>query len=236
MSTYETTGKKMLWHRKTSLTAGLLYLLTFVSIPTIGLYSNAKSANYILGSGSDTQALVGALSEVIVALAGIGTAVVLFRVLKKQNETAGIGLIASRILEASSIFVGVAMILTIVSLRKSDAGPDAVVISNTLTTLYDRIFLVSQSLMPGINDLLLGFMLYKSKLVPRALSMIGMVGAIPLFIGFIAMLFGILGRSDPLVGLSALMVALFEFSLGVWLTFKGFNPKAVADLESKNRS
>jgi len=234
MNINDTTSKNKSSHRKTSLTAGILYLLTFVSIPTIGLYSNAKSSNYILGQGTDTQTIVGAILEVIVALAGIATAVVLFRILKKQNESAGIGLIASRILEASSIFVGVAFIMTIVTLRETGAGTDALVTSHTLATLYDRIFLVSQSFMPGINDLLLGFMLYKSRLVPRALSMLGMVGAIPLFVGFLAMMFGLVGRSDPIVGLSALMVALFEFSLGVWLVVKGFNPKAVAELDSKN--
>ena len=131
MSTNETTNKNKLWHRKTSLTAGILYLLTFVSIPTIGLYSNAKSSNYILGQGTDTQAIVGAILEVIVALAGIATAVVLFRILKKQNESAGIGLIASRIMEASSIFVGVAFIMTIVTLRETGAGTDALVTSHT---------------------------------------------------------------------------------------------------------
>ena len=105
----------MIAHRKTSLTAGLLYLLTFVSIPTLALYKDAKGADYLLGSGSDMAALTGGFLEIVVALAGIGTAVVLFAMLKKQNETTAIGLIASRVLEASSIFIGVAVILTSVS-------------------------------------------------------------------------------------------------------------------------
>ena len=223
-------------HRKISLTAGVLYLLTFVSIPTLALYGPVKGANYILGAGPDTGAMVGGMLEVIVALAGIGTAVVLFPLLKKQNEGAALGLVASRTLEAASIFVGVAFILAVVTLRQTGAGADALVTSHTLVTLYDRIFLLSQSFLPGINDLLLGFLLYQSRLVPRALSLIGIIGAVPLFAGFIAMMFGVIERNDPLVGLAALLVALFEFSLGVWLVFRGFTPKTVAALDTHDRN
>lgn len=223
-------------HRKISLTAGWLYLLTFVSIPSIALYSQAKGANYILGAGPDTSALIAGVLEVIVALAGIATAVTLFPILKKQKESFALGLVASRILEAVSIFLGVAFLMSVVHLRQSGPGADALVVSNALVSLYDRIFLLSQSFIPGINDLLLGYLLYKSRLVPRALSMIGMVGAIPLFAGFIAMTFGVFGRADPLAGLAAAMVALFEFSLGVWLVVKGFDSKAVAALSAKTNN
>lgn len=235
MSTSRATVKDMPTHRKISLTAGILYLLTFVSIPTLALYTSVKGADYIVSSGSDSAALLGGFLELIVALAGIGTAVVLFAILKKQNETLAIGLIASRILEASSIFIGVAVILTIVSLKQSSAGNDALVIGQTLANLYDRIFLVSQSLLPGVNDLLLGFLLYKSRLVPRALSLIGIIGGPILIAGFIAVLFGLIEIDSSLKGLSAVGVALFEFSLGVWLVVKGFNAKAVASLEQKTQ-
>jgi hypothetical protein len=221
-------------HRKISHTAGWLYLLTFVSIPSVALYGRVKSADYILGAGPDTAAMIAGLLEVTVALAGIGTAVVLFRVLKKQNEELALGLVAARVLEAASIFVGVAFILTIVTLRRDSAGADALVTSHALVTLYDRIFLLSQSFLPAVNDLLLGLLLYQSRLVPRALSMIGIIGAPLLLAGFFAMLFGVMGRSDPLAGLSAIGVALFEFSLGVWLIVKGFNTSAVAALDSIN--
>lgn len=222
-------------HRKISLTAGILYLLTFVSVPTLALYSSVKGANYIVGSGSDTAALLGGFLEIVVALAGIGTAVVLFSILKKQNETLAVGLIASRVLEASSIFIGVAVILTIVSLKQGSVGNDALVVGQTLANLYDRIFLVSQSLLPAVNDILLGILLYKSRLIPRSISLIGIIGGPMLIAGFIAVLFGLTEIDGSLKGLSAVGVALFEFVLGVWLVFKGFNPKAVAALEKKTR-
>ena len=155
----------------------MLYLLTFVSIPTLALYDPVHDPNYILGPGPDTAVLVGGILEIIVALAGIGTAVVLYPVLKRQNEAAALGLVGSRVLEAAGIFAGVACLLSIVSLRQAGAGADALVTGQTLAVLYDRIFLLSQSLMPAVNDLLLGFLLYQSRLVPRALPLIGFVGA-----------------------------------------------------------
>ena len=104
------------------------------------------------------------------------------------------------------------------------------VTSQALVALYDRIFLLGQSFMPAICDLLLGFLLYKSRLVPRALSVIGLVGGPLLIVGYLAVLFGLIGQRALLAGLSALPVALFEFSLGVWLIVKGFNPSAANEL------
>jgi Domain of unknown function (DUF4386) len=222
--------------RRTSLTAGILYLVTFVSIPTVILYGPVKGAHYVIGSGPDTGAMFGGVLEIIVALAGIGTAVVLFRVLKKQNEGVALGLIASRVLEASTIFLGVAFLLSVVTLRKAGAGADALVTSHALVALYDRIFLLGQSFMPAVNDLLLGFLLYQSRLVPRALSRIGLIGAPLLVAGYLAVLFGLIGQHSSLAGLSAFPVAIFEFSLGAWLVVKGFDPDAVAALETETEN
>jgi len=213
--------------RKTSLVAGVFYLLTFVSIPTLAIYSQVKGANYILGNGPDTPVIIGGILEIIVALAGIGTAVVLYPVLRKQNESAALGLVAARILESGTIFVGVAFLLSIVTLRQSEAGTNALSTSHALAALYERIFLLGQSFMPAICDLLLGFLLYQSRLVPRGLSLIGIVGGPILLIGFFAILFGLIGLRVPLAGLFAIPVALFEFSLGIYLVVKGFKPSPI---------
>ncbi|HEY0753274.1 MAG TPA: DUF4386 domain-containing protein [Ktedonobacteraceae bacterium] len=222
--------------RKTALIAGVLYLLTFVSIPTLVLYGQVKGANYILGAGPDTAAIIGGILEIIVALAGIGTAVVLFPVLKKQNEGLALGLVASRVLEASTIFVGVAFILSVVTLRQTGAGAGALVTSHALVSLYDRIFLLGQSFMPAIDDMLLGLLLYQARLVPRALSLIGIGGAVLLVAGYLAVMFGLVGQHAPLAALSALPVALFEFSLGTWLVVKGFKSSPIISSETRDAS
>ena len=136
--------------RKISLLAGFFYLLTFVSIPTLAIYAPLKSTNYILSQTSDISAIIGAISEITVAIAGITTAVILFPILKKHNETAALGLVAARILESSTIFVGVAFILSIITLHQARVGVDGLVISRILTILYDRIFLLGQSFMPAV--------------------------------------------------------------------------------------
>jgi hypothetical protein len=126
----------------------------------------------------------------------------------------------------------VAFLLSIVTLKQNGAGAGALVTSHALVALYNRIFLLGQSFMPAVCDLLLGFMLYESRLVPRRLSMIGIVGGPLLIVGYLAVLFNGIDQHGGLAGLSALPVAVFEFSLGIWLIVNGFDPDAVAELES----
>ncbi|HXK37990.1 MAG TPA: DUF4386 domain-containing protein [Candidatus Paceibacterota bacterium] len=223
-----------LWtSRKISLSAGVLYLLTFVSIPTLALYGPVKSAEYMLGASQSIGGTIGGLLEIIVALTCIGTAVVLYPLLKKQNQVYALGLVASRILEAGTIFLGVAFILAIISLRESGAGAESLSISHMLAVLYDRIFLLGQSFLPAVNDLLLGVLLYQSRLVPRLLSSIGIIGAPILVVGYLATLFGVVDQHAASTGLFAVPVALFELLLGIWLIIKGFNPSAFASLDAR---
>jgi hypothetical protein len=211
--------------RTRSLAAGVLYLLTFVSMPTLVLYGPVKGASYILGAGPDTGMLFGGILEIIVALAGIGTAVALFPVLKRQNEGIAMAFVGNRVLEAATIFAGVACLLTVVSLRQAGAGADALVTSHTLVAMYNRIFLIGQSFLPAVDDLLLGILLYRSRLVPRVLPVPGLIGVPLLVAGDMAVLFGLVGTSQAAI--TALPIALFEFSLGVWLVVRGFQPAPI---------
>jgi hypothetical protein len=216
--------------RRTARTAGLLYLLTFVSIPTLALYKPVKDqvGTFVLGGGSTTGLMWGAVSEVVVGLAGIGTAVVLFPVLKRQSETAALGIVTARVLETGLIFVGVINLLTIMTLRDDVAGtagtdPTSLVTTgHSLVAVYNWTFLLSQSLMPVIVDLLLGYVLYRSGLVPRILPITAFVGAPMLLASDIAVFFGVYAKGSLIDGLAVIPVAAFEFSLGVYLVVKGF--------------
>ncbi|MDT7796761.1 MAG: hypothetical protein QOI78_194 [Actinomycetota bacterium] len=163
--------------RKTALVAGLLYLLTFVSIPTPALYGPVRDRNHVTGPGPDTAVIVGGILEVVVAFAGVGTAVVLFPILKRQNESAALGFVGARTLEGAAIVAGVACLPTVVTVRRTGAGADAVVGGQVPVALYDRLFLLGQSLMPVVNALLLGSLRYRARLVPRALPVLGFIGA-----------------------------------------------------------
>ncbi len=211
--------------RKTSLTAGILYLLTFISIPTLSLYHEIHQPNFGISSAPSTDVVLGGMLELVMALACIGTALAFYPVLKKQNEMLALGFVAARILEATLIFAGVASLLTVLNLRS--LGTEAQVVSRGLVMLYDRLFLISQSFIPAVNALLLGSLLYQTRLVPRILPIIGIIGAFTLVAGDVAVLYGVYDQRAPIAGLSAVPIALWEFSLGIYLTFKGFKENAV---------
>jgi hypothetical protein len=220
--------------RKTALVAGIFYLITFISIPTLALYGPVKNhRDWILGSGGHTAVLAGGFLEVIVALACIGTAVTLYPVVKRQNEGAALGFAAARVLEAGMIFTGVVSLLSLVTLRQDlggAAGAHAAALVTTAAShvaIYNWTFLLGQSLMPGINALLLGSLLYRSRLVPRIIPVLGLIGA-PLLIA--AVIATLLSGSVPppsAATLAALPVAAWELSLGIWLVVKGFKPSPI---------
>ena len=142
---HPTAISKVNLRRKNSLVAGAFYLLTFISIPTLALYAGVHDPNFIVGPGPDTGVLFGAILEIIVALAGIGTAVALYPVLKRQSEGRALGFVTSRVVEGSAIFVGVACLLTLVTLRQAGLGPDALITGRALVAMYDRMFLVDRA-------------------------------------------------------------------------------------------
>jgi hypothetical protein len=216
--------------RKISLTAGVLYLITFVSIPTLFLYNSVRGANYILGAGPDTKVFVGGTLELIVALAGIGTAVALYPVVKRQNEGVALGFVGVRTVEAAMIFVGVFTLLSVVGLRRAGAGTTALVTSHTLISMHDWTFVLGQSLFPAVSAVLLGSLLYQSRLVPRILPVIGFIGAPLLVASSIATLFGVNHYGSGISGVAGLPIALWEFSLGAYLTIKGFRPAGLQQL------
>ena len=214
--------------RKTALTAGVIYLITFISIPTLALYGPVRNdPNYIVGPGPDTPVILGGVLEIIVALACIGTAVVLYPVVKRQNEAVALGFIGARVLEAAAIFAGVVSLLSVVTLRQAGAGADALVTGQSLVALNNWTTLLGQGLMPAVNALLLGSLLYRSRLVPRIIPLVGLIAAPVLVASGIATLFGLNEPVSALSALAALPIALWEFSLGVWLIVKGFRPSPI---------
>jgi hypothetical protein len=211
--------------RKTALVAGIFYLITFISIPTLALYGPIKN--------HQDWMLVGGFLEVIVALAGIGTAVTLYPVVKRQNEGLALGFVTARLLEGAMIFAGVVTLLSLVTLRQHLGGaagasaPALVTTGASHVAVYNWTFLLGQSLMPGINAILLGTLLYRSRLVPRIIPVVGLIGGPLLIIAVFATLFGGGQALHGLALLPVLPVAAWEFSLGVWLVVKGFSPSPI---------
>jgi hypothetical protein len=174
--------------RRTALVAGVLYLLTFVSIPTLALYGPVRDPNYIVGPGPDTPVIFGGVLEIIVALACIGTAVVLYPVVKRQNE-GRIGLRRCAGLGSQHDLPLLVSLLSVVTLRQAGVGADGLLAAQALVAFHDWIFLLGQGFLPAVNALLLDSLLYQSRLVPQVLPVIGFIGAALLVVSVAATLF-----------------------------------------------
>jgi hypothetical protein len=224
--------------RKAAVIAGALYLVTFVaSIPALPLYHDLlKNPRYVLSGASHTGVLVGAALEIICAIAAIGTAVFLFPIVKRQSEAAALGFVAARVLEASMIFVGVLSVLSVVTLQQHGAtGAEAastLTAGRSLVALHDWTFLLGPGIIPAVNALCLATVLYKTRLVPRIIPTLGLIGAPMLLASATATLFGAWDQVSGPSFVLTLPIAVWEFSLGAWMLFKGFRPAAVLELES----
>jgi hypothetical protein len=225
--------------RKLALAGGVLYLITFLaSIPAVFLLGPVlTNPFYIVSAGADSQVLLGAFLDLVTALAGIGTAVALYPVIKRQSGAASIGFVTTRMFEGAVIVIGVVSLIAVVNLRQAGAaaGTDAsalVAVGQGLVAVRDVTFLVGPGLMPGLNALMLGYVLYRSRLVPRIIPAMGLIGA-PLFL--VSATLSILGVNEQvsvLSGIALPLIFFWELSVGLWLTFKGFRPSAVAALAS----
>jgi hypothetical protein len=218
--------------RRTALVAGVLYLITFASaIPAVFLLDPVLSdPAYIVGPGADARVRFGAALDLVNALACIGTAVALFSVVKRQHEGFALGFVTTRIFEAAVIVIGVVSLLAIVTLRQDPpAGADEatmVAIGQSLVAVRDWTFVLGPSLMPALNAFLLGYLMYRSGLVPRLIPTIGLVGAPLLLLSTLGTLLGVNEPTSVWTGIATLPIFLWELSLGLWLTFRGFDPSA----------
>ena len=225
MTATSTTKAPMDTTRKAALAAGLFYIATFVfSIPALGLYEGVlDDPGFVLGAGSDDGVLWGGLIEVITALTAIGTAVAVYPVIKHHGPSRALGFVASRTLEAAAIFTGILAVLAVHTLRQ--AGGDAATLTTTadaLVAVKDWSFLLGPGVMPAINALCFATVLYSSRLVPRWIPTLGLVGAPLLLASSTATLFGAWEQvSSPSLAL-ALPIATWELSVGIYMIVKGF--------------
>lgn len=220
--------------QRTARIAGLWFIATFVfSIPALLLYDPAlNDADYILGNGLDARISLGAFLEILVVIANIATAVVLFPVLKRTSESVALGYVASRTVESTLIVMGLISLMSVVTLRDdlaAVAGDTASlgVAGHTLVAIHDWTFLLGPQFCAGFgNGLLLGYLMYKSELVPRPMALLGLIGGPLAFVGGVFVLFGAFDQpSAPLFAFTAVEIA-WELSLGLHLTFKGFRGTA----------
>jgi len=218
--------------RRTALVAGIFYLVTIAaSIPAVFLLDPVLTEpQYIVSTGADGQILLGCLLDLVNAMACIGTAVALYSIVRLEHEGFALGFVATRMFEAAVIVIGIVSLLAIVTLRQDGAaGTDEaslVAVGRGMVAVRNWTFLLGPGLMPAFNAFLLGTLMYRSGLVPRLIPTMGLVGAPLLLSSSLGILFGVNTATSIWSAIATLPILLWELSLGLWLTIKGFDPAA----------
>jgi hypothetical protein len=223
--------------RKTALVTGVLFIITFVtSIPAAFLlYAPVlDDASYVVGAGADGGVALGAFLEVLLIVANVGTAVALFPVLKRQSEPLALGYVTARLVESTFIAIGIVSLLAVVTLRQDGAGGDPsslVTAGQSLVAVHDWTFLLGPNWVVGVgNGLILGWLMYRSGLVPRGMAILGLIAGPVLLAGGTAALLGVIEPDSALKNLTAAPEFVWELSLGIYLTVKGFKASGIRRL------
>lgn len=213
--------------------AGALYLITFVSsIPAALLLTPVLTdPGYIVGAGADSQIALANVLDLVNALACVGTAVAVFPVIRHAGEAPALGFVATRLFEAAVIVIGVVALFAVITLRTPDAsGTDAATLTTVGTALVavrDWTFLIGPGLMPGFNALLFGAVLYRSRLVPRVIPLLGLIGGPLLISSAVGVMLCINTLGSPWSVIATAPIFLWELSVGVWMLVRGFRRPAL---------
>jgi hypothetical protein len=219
-----------------------LFLITFItSIPAYFFYVPVlDDPRYIVGAGADTRVSLGALLELILIIANIGTAVVLYPIVRRQNEILALGYVTARVMECVFIAVGILSLLTVVTVRQeaAAAGADAgslVALGGSLVALHEWTRQLGPGFVVGIgNGLILGYLMYTSRLVPRGLAVLGLIGGPLIIVTGVGVLLGVL-EEGGVWQVAVIPEFFWELSLGIWPIVRGFDPSAIARLQYESQ-
>jgi Domain of unknown function (DUF4386) len=221
--------------RRTSFWAGVWFAITFVaSIPAAFLYGGfghvLTDTQYVLG-GSETRIQTGAFLELILLVANIATALVLFPVLKRQWEAGALGYVTARVMESAFIMVGILSLLALLTVQPASGGT-----AKTLIAVHDWTFDLGPGFVVGIgNGLLLGYMMFRSGLVPRGLAVFGLIGGPLVVLTGTLVVFGVIDPDSAIKSLATVPEIIWEGGLTIYLLVKGFRPSRLVDLTELER-
>jgi hypothetical protein len=227
------------YSRKLALAAGVFFVITFIpSIPALFLYAPVlNNPDFIVSAGADASVRWGAFLEVFLGLAGIGSAVALYPIVKRQNEAIALGYVAVRVFESAVIAVGIISLLAVLSLRQDLGGAGAAdaaslgLVGQGLVAIHDATFLIGPGVLAGLgNGLLLGYLMYRSNLLPRRLALLGLIGGPLVSASGLLVLLGFHEQLSVPAAIATIPEFIWELSFGIWLIVKGFNPSALASL------
>lgn len=214
--------------RRAALVAGILFLITEVAaIAGLQLYGPVlDDPGYVIGAGADGRIGLGALFEMVLVVAVIGTGVALYPVLKRRSEGAALGYVCGRLLEAAVIVVGIVSVLSVVTLRQDVAAGAAAgsagQFASSLVAVHDWTFLLGPGVILGLNSALLAYLVFRARLVPRPIAVLGLVGGSLITVSAVAVMFGAYEQTSAIGYLMALPVFAWEVGVALWMIVKGF--------------
>ena len=236
-TTIRSSGPSTVDPRRTASLAGWLLIITFVvSIPAALVFYTPvlDDVRFIIGPGADSRVAMGALLEVILIVANVASAVVLFPILKRQNETLALGYVTARIIESAFIAIGIVSLLATLTLRQDFAAgafgdPGSfVTVGMSLVAVHDWTFLLGPGWIVGVgNGLILGYLMFTSGLVPRRMAMLGLIGGPLIILSGTAVIFDVIAPGSTAQVIATIPEFIWELSLGLYLVIKGFRPAPI---------
>jgi hypothetical protein len=217
--------------RRTASIVGWLFVATYVTsiASKIALYPPLFDGSYVTGPGEDTRVLWGAVSEAFLIISGIGSATALYSVIKRQHPNLALSFVAARIMEAVFIGVGILSVLVLVTLRQDYASADGeaaaglAAVGDAFVALQEWTFALGPSFVVGVgNGCILGYIMYRTGLVPRRLAMFGLIGGPLIILSGCAAMLGLIELDGAWQQLSAAPEFVWELGLGIYLIVKGF--------------
>jgi len=227
-------------HRHAARLVGVFFILAAVAaIMGLMLYQPVLGTDYLTqGAAHADRVILGAIMELILVVSAVGTATTMFPILRKYNETVALWHVCFRFLEAIVITVGIVSVLSLVTLSRefaAAASPDPAFFQAagiTLQAVHEWTFLLGPNFLLGINTIMYSYIFYKSGLLPRFIPILGMIGAVLIFLAALLELFGVIGQLSVWGAILAIPVFLNEMILAVWLIAKGFNTAALRGLKA----
>lgn len=217
--------------RRAATIVGWLFIVTYVTSISakIWFYPPLFDGNYITGPGDDSRVLWGAFAECILIIANIGTATALYTVVKHRYPNLGLSFIAARIMESVFIGVGILAVLTVVTVRQDYAAADEqsaaglVAVGDAFLVMQEWTFNLGPAFVVGVgNGCVLGWMMFRSGLVPRRLAVLGLIGGPLIVASGSAAVLGLIEPGGAAQQLTATPEFFWELGLGIYLIAKGF--------------
>jgi Domain of unknown function (DUF4386) len=218
--------------RRTAVVFGVLYLATFVfSIAGVLLYNPVlHPVKFMAGTGGDTRVRLGAVCEVFLIIANIGTAVVIYPIFRRRYEVLSIGYVAARLAECTFIAIGIVSYLAVVTLhpKAGVAAGSLVNDARALVAVRNWTFVLGPGFVAGLgNGLILGYMMYRSGLMPRGLSMLGLIGGTLICITGLGVVLDVFARGGTAQAIATVPEFIWELSLGIYPLVKGFKTSSI---------